>query len=61
MPKNVALNNIIQIVAPGTPNIFELAGDRNIMSLDLEGKAKMAVGGESRHHVGHQRTMIRSA
>ena len=35
---------IIQIVAPGTPNIFELAGDRNIMSLDLEGKAKMAVG-----------------
>ena len=25
-------------------NIFELAGDRNIMSLDLEGKAKMAVG-----------------
>lgn len=42
--QNVALNNIIQIVAPGTPNIFELAGDRNIMSLDLEGKAKMAVG-----------------
>ena len=42
--QNVALNNIIQIVAPGTPNIFELAGDRNIMSLGLEGKAKMAVG-----------------
>ena len=42
--QNAALNNIIQIVAPGTPNIFELAGDRNIMSLDLEGKAKMAVG-----------------
>lgn len=43
-PQNIALNSAIQMLAPGTPNIFELAGDRNIMSIGIEGKAKMAVG-----------------
>lgn len=42
--QNQALIGALQTVVPGMPNIFELAGDRSLMSLALEGNAKMAVG-----------------
>ena len=37
--QNNALMGALQM-----PNLFEMAGDKNLMSLGLEGKAKMAVG-----------------
>lgn len=43
-PQNVALMGALQMLNPQMPNIFELAGDRNIMSLGVEGNANMAVG-----------------
>ena len=42
--QNQALIGALQTVVPGMPDIFELAGDRSLMSLALEGNAKMAVG-----------------
>lgn len=44
MPKTSRIEQHHTDRSSGTPNIFELAGDRNIMSLVLEGKSKMAVG-----------------
>ena len=42
--QNKALMGALQMLNPQMPNLFEMAGDKNLMSLGLEGKAKMAVG-----------------
>lgn len=42
--QNQVLIGALQGAMPGMPNIFELAGNRSLMSLALEGNAKMAVG-----------------
>ena len=42
--QNQALMGALQMINPSIPNLFEMAGDRNLISLGLEGSAKMAVG-----------------
>ena len=42
--QNKALMGALQMLNPQMPNLFEMAGDKNLMSLGLKGKAKMAVG-----------------
>lgn len=43
-PQNKALMGALQMLNPQMPDLFEMAGDKNLISLGLEGKAKMAVG-----------------
>lgn len=42
--QNQALMGALQMLVPSMPDIFTLAGNRNLMSLGIEGSAKMAVG-----------------
>lgn len=42
--QNQALMKALQMINPNIPNLFEMAGNRNLMSLGIEGKAKVAVG-----------------
>lgn len=42
--QNQLLMGALQTAMPTLPNIFEMAGDRSLMSLALKGDAKMAVG-----------------
>ena len=41
---NALLDAVLQQAQPGAPALFAGAGDRSLMSIALEGKAKMAVG-----------------
>lgn len=41
---NALLDQVLKTVNPSAPDIFAGAGDRSLMSIGLEGKAKMAVG-----------------
>ena len=42
--QNQALMGALQMLVPSMPDIFTLAGNRSLMSLGIEGSAKMAVG-----------------